>query len=256
MTPPDIAAVPLAYFDPGDGRRIAYRLRKPAEGQPTVLFLPGYKSDMEGMKATAIDAACATRGIGCLRLDYSGTGSSGGDFADGTLTRWVEEVAAAVDLLTDGPLVLVGSSMGGWIALHAAINRPDRVRALLGVAAAPDFTDWGFTADEKQTMVVNGRLERPHPMGGPPSITHLGFFESGAAHRLLYSPIDLVLPVRLVHGEKDTTVPVGVPLKLMEDLRSSDVQLRLLKGSGHNLSEPHEIHAILTELLALVEIAR
>ncbi|MEA1072569.1 alpha/beta hydrolase [Sphingomonas sp. LY160] len=256
MTPPDIAAVPLAYFDPGDGRRIAYRLREAADGQPTVLFLPGYASDMEGAKAEAIDAACATRGIGCLRLDYSGTGSSGGDFADGTLARWLDEVLAAIDMLTEGPLIVAGSSMGGWLAIHAAMRRPDRVRALLGIAAAPDFTDWGFTAEEKQTLSENGRLERANPYGDQPQVTHLGFWQSGAAHRLLYSPIDLVLPIRLVHGDQDTDVPVGVPLKLIEDLRSSDVQLRLIKGGGHRLSEPHEIHAILTELLALVEIAR
>src|SRR5215210_7068972 len=126
----EIAPPTLAYFDPGDGRRIAYRQRPAKAGGPTVLFLPGYASDMEGAKAEAIDSFCATRGIGCLRLDYSGTGSSGGEFADGTLTRWLEEVLAAIDLLTEGPLILAGSSMGGWLALHAALQRNERVKAL------------------------------------------------------------------------------------------------------------------------------
>ena len=253
MTLPDIAPVPLAYFDPGDGRRIAYRLREPATGSPTILFLPGYASDMDGVKAGAIDAFCATRGLGCLRLDYSGTGSSGGDFAAGTLDRWLDEVLAAIDMLTEGPLVVVGSSMGGWLALHAALRRKDRVKGLLGIAAAPDFTDWGFTPEEKEALNRHGKLERVNPRGPERSVTYLGFALSGAAHRLLYSPIDLTIPVRLVHGELDGTVPMGVPIKLMADLRSSDVQLRMIKGSGHNLSEPHEIHAILTELLGIVE---
>ena len=253
MQPPEIAATELAYFDPGDGRRIAYRLREPKPGEPTIMFLPGYASDMEGTKAEAIDAFCATRGLGCLRLDYSGTGSSGGEFADGTLTRWLEEILSAIDMLTDGPLIVAGSSMGGWLALHAALKRRDRVRGLLGIAAAPDFTDWGLTVEDKETLNLDGKLERPNPYGPEPSVTYLGSAASGEAHRLLYSPIDLLIPIRLVHGELDEEVPVGVPVKLLADLRSSDVQLRLIKGAGHRLSEPHEIHAILSELVGLVE---
>ena len=253
MQAPEIIPAQLAYFDPGDGRRIAYRFRQPEAGQPTVLFLPGYASDMEGAKAQAIDGYCATRKLGCLRLDYSGTGSSGGDFADGTLSRWLEEVLAAIDLLSEGPLIIAGSSMGGWLAVHAAMQRPQRVKGLLGIAAAPNFTDWGFVQEEVDAMRRDGKLERPNPYGPEPSVTWLGFWESGSAHRLLYSPIDLIIPVRLVHGEQDSEVPMGVPIKLMADLRSSDVQLRLVKGAGHRLSEPHEIHAILVELHGLVE---
>jgi pimeloyl-ACP methyl ester carboxylesterase len=253
MQIPDFVPAELAYFDPGDGRRIAYRHRQAKAGGPTVLFLPGYASDMEGAKAEAIDAFCAARGIGCLRLDYSGTGSSGGQFSDGTLTRWLEEALAAIDLLTDGQLVLAGSSMGGWLALHAALRRPDRVKALLGIAAAPDFTDWGYTAEDKDLLRSDGKLERPNPYGPEASVTWLGFWQSGAEHRLLNNVIDLAIPIRLVHGEIDPEVGLGVALKLMSDLRSSDVQLRLIKGAGHRLSEPHEIHAILVELHGLVE---
>ena len=125
-----------------EGRRIAYRLRD--GGQPTLVFLPGYASDMEGAKALALDGFGERRGVAMLRLDYSGTGSSQGRFEDGTLACWLEEVLAAVDRLTEGPLILIGSSMGGWLALHVALLRPERVRALVGIAAAPDFTDWGF----------------------------------------------------------------------------------------------------------------
>ena len=248
LAPPD-----LAYFDPGDGRRIAYRSRDPKGGSPTILFLPGYASDMEGAKASAIDAFCAARGAGCLRIDYSGTGSSGGKFEDGTLARWLDEALAAIDLLTEGPLILAGSSMGGWLALHAALRRKERVKAVLGIAAAPDFTHWGYTQEQVDTMRREGRVEQPNPYGPEPSVTWLGFWESGAELHLLYKPIDLIIPIRLVHGELDEDVPMGVPIKLMADLRSSDVQLRLIKNGGHRLSEPHEIHAILVELHGLME---
>jgi pimeloyl-ACP methyl ester carboxylesterase len=253
MQLPNVTPTDLAYFDPGDGRRIAYRHRAPKEGAPTILFLPGYASDMEGAKAEAIDAFCGAAGVGCLRLDYSGTGSSGGDFAEGTLSRWLQETLAAVDLLTEGPLILVGSSMGGWLALLAALQRKDRIKGLLGIAAAPDFTDWGYTPEEKDVLRRDGKLERPNPYGPEPSVTWLGFWESGAGHRVLNNPIDLIIPIRLVHGELDQEVHAGVPLKLMADLRSADVQLRLIKNGGHRLSEPHEIHAILVELHGLLE---
>ena len=249
----ELTPTELAYFDPGDGRRLAYRHREPKAGSPTVLFLPGYASDMEGAKAEAIDAFCASRRAGCLRFDYSGTGSSGGNFADGTLAKWLGEVVAAIDLLTEGPVVLAGSSMGGWLALHAALQRRDRVKALLGIAAAPDFTDWGYSAEEKDALKRDGKLEQPNPYGTEPSVTWLGFWQSGAAHRLLNSSIDLTIPIRLVHGELDEEVGLGVTLQLLRELRSSDVQLRLIKNGGHRLSEPHEIHAILVELHGLME---
>jgi pimeloyl-ACP methyl ester carboxylesterase len=143
--------------------------------------------------------------------------------------------------------------MGGWLALHAALRRQDRIKGLLGIAAAPDFTNWGFTAEEKQALVETGKLERPNPYGPDPSVTWRGFWESGQTSLLLYNSIDLTIPIRLVHGEQDPDVPMGVPIKLIADLRSADVQLRLIKGAGHRLSEPHEIHAILVELHGLME---
>ena len=253
MHSPNLPSPDLAYLDPGDGRRIAYRYRAPGKAKPTVLFLPGYASDMEGAKAVAIDAFCGQRDIGCLRLDYSGTGSSGGNFADGTLTRWLQEVLAAIDLITEGPLIIAGSSMGGWLALYSALSRKDRVKGLLGIAAAPDFTDWGLTAEDKEVLKRDGKLERPNPYGPEPSVTWLGFWQSGAEHRLLNNVIDLTIPIRLVHGELDTEVGLGVALQLLRELRSSDVQLRIVKNGGHRLSEPHEIHAILVELYGLLE---
>jgi pimeloyl-ACP methyl ester carboxylesterase len=226
----------LRFFDV-DGRPIAYRLR--GGGSPALLFLPGYASDMEGTKALALDAFAEERGLMMLRLDYSGTGSSAGDFGEGTLTGWIAEALAAVDQLLAGPVILVGSSMGGWIALQLARLRPDRVRALVGIAAAPDFTDWGFAdADD----AVRHGLAR-------------GFYESGQKQLLLGGEIAVDCPVRLIHGDKDEEVPVDVALRTMRALRSADVQVLVLKDGGHRLSEPHEIEAILRTVADLLEPA-
>jgi len=217
------------------GRSIAYRLRP--GNVPTILFLPGYASDMEGTKALALDAFAEGRGQAMLRLDYSGTGSSGGAFEHGTLSLWLEDALAVLDRLTIGPVIAVGSSMGGWIALHLALLRPERVEALIGIAAAPDFTDWGFASGEAASAQGLAR----------------GFWESGQQLLLLEHPVGINCPVRLLHGENDAEVPLDVAFRLMRALRSSDVQLNVLKGGGHRLSEPHEIRAILQTVHALLE---
>jgi len=179
-------------------RQIAYRLRDGAS--PTLVFFPGYASDMEGTKALALDAFVERHGLSMLRFDYSGTGSSGGNFEDGTLGIWLEDALAAVDQLTEGPLILVGSSMGGWLALHVALLRRERVQALAGIAAAPDFTDWGFTIVEKDELHRLGRLERPNPYGPEPEVVTRAFWESGEELTLLDGDIAIDCPVRLVHG--------------------------------------------------------
>jgi pimeloyl-ACP methyl ester carboxylesterase len=218
-----------------DGQPIAYRLR--TGSSPTLVFLPGYASDMEGAKALALDAFAERRGLAMLRFDYSGTGSSGGRFEDGTVERWLAEAIAAIDRLTSGPLILIGSSMGGWLAFHVALARPDRVRSVVGIAAAPDFTDWGF-ADG--AAAENAGIAR-------------GFWESGQRLRLLNGEIAIDCPIRLVHGEHDRDVPLEVALRTLAALRSDNVQLKILKGGGHRLSEPHEIDAILRTVTELLE---
>jgi pimeloyl-ACP methyl ester carboxylesterase len=230
----------IANIEVGD-RSIAYRLRRGKV--PTLVFLPGYASDMEGAKALALDAFAERRGLTMLRLDYSGTGSSSGKFEGGTLARWLEEVLAAADQLTQGPLIVVGSSMGGWLALHLALLRPERVQALVGIAAAADFTDWGFTADQTAQLSNEGRLTR-------------AFWESGQRLLLLAKEIAIDCPVRLLHGELDSEVPLEIALRTMRALRSSDVQLNVVKGGGHRLSEPHEIEAILRTVADLLEPVR
>ena len=234
-----------------DDRRIAYRLRE--GGSPTIVFLPGYASDMEGTKAMALDAFAQDRGLAMLRLDYSGTGSSDGEFADGSLGKWVDESQAAAARLTSGPLIFVGSSMGGWIALHLALRMPDRVHALVGIAAAPDFSQWGFSESEKQQIAREGLLESQNPYGPEPSRMYRAFWESAQQLRLLDGEIAVDCPVRLIHGDKDDDVPLDVAHRLIERLRSPDVQLLTIKGGGHRLSEAHEIAAILHIVDGLLE---
>ena len=217
------------------GRSIAYRLRL-GRG-PTVVFLPGYASDMEGAKALALDGFAAERGFAMLRFDYSGTGSSPGKFADGALDAWLDEALGLIDRLTTGPIVPIGSSMGGWLALHLALLRPDRVKALVGIAAAADFTNWGFADGEAAERAGLAR----------------GFWESGQRLLLLEGEIEVHCPVRLLHGELDQDVPLDTAFRTMRALRSADVQLLTIKGGGHRLSEPQEIETILATVAGLLE---
>jgi pimeloyl-ACP methyl ester carboxylesterase len=220
-----------------DDRRIAYRLRPGAA--PTLVFFPGYASDMEGAKALAIDAFAERAKLAMLRFDYSGTGSSGGAFEDGTLAVWLEESLAAIDQLADGPLILVGSSMGGWLALHVTLLRRERIQALVGIAAASDFTEWGFSDGDAAEKAGISR----------------GFWESGQHLRLLDGEIAIDCPVRLIHGELDRDVPLDVAFRTLRKLRSADVQLTVIKDGGHRLSEPLEIETILRTVSGLLEPA-
>jgi pimeloyl-ACP methyl ester carboxylesterase len=243
----------IAFLERSDGPRLAFRPR--AGEEPTLLFLPGYASDMEGSKAAALDAFAERRGLSMLRFDYSGTGSSEGRFEDGTLDGWIDEATLILDEFARGPVIAIGSSMGGWIALHLALRRPERIAALVGIADAPDFTDWGYTEEERAVLLNDGRLEQPSPYAPEPQLTTLGFWRSGQQLRLLDSEIPIDCPVRLVHGDRDEDVPLDIAFRLKDRLRSADVQVNMLKGGGHRLSEPHEIDAILRTVAALVEPA-
>jgi pimeloyl-ACP methyl ester carboxylesterase len=236
-----------------NGIRLAYRLR--TGRSPALMFLPGYASDMDGTKALALDAFAERAGLAMLRFDYSGTGSSEGEFEHGTLGGWLEEALSLADTMVDGPVILVGSSMGGWIGLLMAKHRPQRVAAVVGIAAAPDFTDWGFADEEKQVLRESGRLEQPNPYGPEPYTTTYGFWQSGEALRLLDDPIAVDCRVRLIHGDADSEVPIDVAFRTMRQLRSADVQLTVVKGGGHRLSERHEIDAIVRTVAGLLESA-
>ncbi len=240
----------LAFLDVR-GNRLALRRR---EGRgPALIFLPGYMSDMEGGKATALDAWAAAKGRALLRFDYSGCGATGGDFEAQTLAGWRDDALAVIDSATEGPVVLVGSSMGGWLMLLAALARPGRVAALVGIAAAPDFTDWGFSDGQKRVIRDQGRLVEPSPYGEAPYVTTRAFWESGEALKLLGGPIPVDCPVRLVHGLADGDVPWRVSLTLAERLRSSDVQAILVKDGDHRLSREPDIALLIATVEKLME---
>ncbi len=211
---------------------------------PTLVFLPGFASDMEGEKARRVAQICAARGQAVLRFDYSGHGASGGRFEDGTIGGWRDDALAVIDALTDGPLVLVGSSMGGWLALLVALARAPRLAGLIGIAAAPDFTEilmWSampFTV--RETLMREGRIMAPSPYGAPTPITR-ALIEDGRRHLLLERPIPLTCPVRLLHGQADADVPWEVSLRLAEQITGGDVVVTLVKDGDHRLSRPSDL---------------
>jgi pimeloyl-ACP methyl ester carboxylesterase len=219
-----------------------------------LVFLPGFMSDMTGDKATCLDDLCAKLGHTCLRLDYSGHGASGGAFEDGTIGRWTQDALFLIDLLTEGPLVLVGSSMGGWIALLAAIARPDRIAGLIGIAAAPDFTETlirpSLTPAQYETLARDGVLRVPGAFGGEQIMT-AGLLEDGAQHLLLGGKIPIACPVRLLQGQCDEDVPWRTALRIADCLDGQNVQVTLIKDGTHRLSRPQDL-ALLTQTAALL----
>ena len=242
--------MPATRFHPlSDGRRIAFR-HIPGGG-PAVVFLPGYMSDMAGGKATALAEWAAYEGRECLLLDYSGCGESGGDFGKGTLTRWRDEVVALIEGHISGRVVLVGSSMGGWLMLLVAQRLGERLAGLVGIAAAPDFTDWGYDEEQKARLAAGRPVFEDNPYGPEPTPTHPGFWADGQALRQLEEEIPLDCPVRLLHGQDDADVPPEVSLRLSAALRSSDVQVTLVKGGDHRLSREQDIALLLRTVAAL-----
>ncbi len=240
----------LRYLQVGDNL-LAYRHRQ-GRG-PTIVFLPGYMSDMDGGKATALDAWAESEQRAVLRFDYSGCGHSGGEFEAQTLHGWRGDALAMIDEVVEGPVVLVGSSMGGWLMLLVALARPERVVGLVGIAAAPDFTSWGFTEDQKLQILREGRLEEPSPYGEQPYVTTRCFWESAEALRLMFAPLQLDCPVRLLHGQADTDVPWEWSLEILKKLRSADVQLHLVKDGDHRLSRESDLALLIATVKLLVE---
>lgn len=232
-----------------DGRRIAYRYT-PGTG-PALVFLPGYMSDMAGGKAQAVFGWARDNGRACLLLDYSGCGESPGDFADGTLSRWNEEVRGLIAALGLEGVVLIGSSMGGWLMLLVALAIRGSVKGLVGIAAAPDFTDWGFSEDQKTQLAWGEVVLEDNPYGPEPTPTHPGFWADGQAHVLLDGRIALDCPVRLLHGQQDPDVPYAISLRLAERLRSADVQVILIKDGDHRLSRDGDVALLVRTLAAL-----
>jgi pimeloyl-ACP methyl ester carboxylesterase len=226
-----------------DGATIAYHALKGKS--PGVLFCGGFMSDMTGTKALALEASCREAGRAFTRFDYFGHGQSSGEFADGTIGRWIDDAIAVLDKVTEGPQIIVGSSMGGWIMLLAALARPLRVAGLVGVAPAPDFTEdlmWaGFDDKIRKTLETDGVYMEPSEYSEEPYTITMKLIEEGRNHLLLPQGIGISCPVRLLHGMKDPDVPWRHSLKLVDALDSEDVSLTLIRQGDHRLSEPGDI---------------
>ncbi|PTE19805.1 alpha/beta hydrolase [Cereibacter changlensis JA139] len=237
-----------------EGRRIAYRLT-PGQG-PTVVFLGGFRSDMEGSKAQHLQAWAEREGRAFLRFDYSGHGASSGAFLDGAIGDWFEDARAALSL-APGPLLLVGSSMGGWISLLLAKALPERIAGLVGIAAAPDFTEdsmWtAFDADQRAALLRDGQVAQPSDYSDDPYIITRRLIEEGRDRLVLREPLPLPFPVRLLQGTADTDVPPAVALRLLDHATGGDIRLTLVKGADHRFSSPDclaLIETTVTDLLA------
>jgi pimeloyl-ACP methyl ester carboxylesterase len=221
-------------------RRLAYD-QTPGEG-PGVVFLGGFKSDKEGTKALDLEAWARQQGRAYLRFDYSGHGMSSGNFLDGSIGDWTEDARAIVEAMTDGPQVLVGSSMGGWIALLLARTIPARVAGLVTIAAAPDFTEDGYWATfdetERAALLAEGKVERPSEYDDSPYVITRKLIEDGKKRLVLRDPLSLPFPVRFLQGTADTAVSTETAVRLLEHASGPDMRLTLVKDADHRFSTP------------------
>ncbi len=239
-------------FLPHHGAALAF-CHQPGAG-PLIVFLPGYMSDMRGSKAEALSRWAAAQGHACLRLDYSGCGASGGDFLAGSIGRWTDDAAAIIDHVDPGGRVLlVGSSMGGWIALRLGLRLGARLAGLVGIAAAPDFTQWGLelTDADRADLATQGWFRRPSDYDPAGYVYSRALLDDAPAQCLLGRDIAITAPVRLLHGQADSAVPWRISLDIAARLRSDAVQVTLIKDGDHRLSRPQDI-ALLTGTVAVL----
>jgi len=246
---------PSPFFLTLADRSLAYQQRrddKDKNGQKGVFFMGGFASDMTGSKATFLDDRCADNGVSYTRFDYRGHGASSGRFENGCIGDWLDDALAVFDSLTKGPQILVGSSMGGWIGLLLAKERPERVAGFVGVAAAPDFTEEiirpAMTPEQNTSMERDGFFyEQPAPQAGTPDdrlpITRR-LMEDALGHLVLRKPLRINGPVRLLQGQKDAEVPWQTALKLAAHIEQDDTRILFFKDGDHRLSRPHELNAL------------
>jgi pimeloyl-ACP methyl ester carboxylesterase len=238
-----------------DGATIAYH--RVAGAVPGVVFLGGLRSDMTGTKALFLDEYCRRRGRAFVRFDYFGHGASSGEFARGTIGRWVEDAVAILDQLTEGPQIVIGSSMGGWIMLLAALARGPCIHALVGIAAAPDFTEDLFwvrlDAAQEKAFRANGIITLPSDYDPAGYTYRMSFFEEAQQHLVMREQIALDSPVRLLHGMRDQSVPWQTSLRLAERLRSRDVAVTLVKDGDHRLSAKPDLARLAQTLDELLD---
>lgn len=246
--------MPTDFLDLPGGRRLAYR--RTAGRGPGIVFLGGFRSDMTGTKAQYLDDWSAGQGRAFLRFDYTGHGASSGDFTDGCIGDWARDAADAMAQLTDGPQVLIGSSMGGWIALLLARDAPERIAGLLGIAAAPDFTEddmWArLDAAQRAQLADDGQVEIPTDYADEPYVITRRLIEDGRRNLVLRTPLALPMPVRLLHGTADNDVDMSVPLRLIAHATATDARLTFVKGADHRFSGPDELRLI-AETVAAIE---
>ncbi len=247
-------------LDPVDGvaRRIAYHksaARGEGETRPGVVFLGGFKSDMEGSKALHLEAWARTQGRQFLRFDYRGHGQSSDAFENGCIGDWADDATEAISRLTTGPQILIGSSMGGWISMLVSRVIPARITAFIGIAAAPDFTEDGMWAEmseaERKTLITEGRIERPSDYSDDPYVFTKKLIEDGRNHLVLRTPVAFNGPVRLLQGTADADVSTDTALRLLDHIESPDVRLTLVQGADHRFSGDREL-ALLIETVEAV----
>ncbi len=246
-----------------DGPSIAYARSPGAAGcggtdrRPGLIFLGGYMSDMSGVKATWLESFAGERGLPYLRFDYSGHGASDGRFEDGTIGGWLDDSLTMLDQLSEGPQILIGSSMGGWLALLAALARPERVRGIVGIAAAPDFTEElvhsELTANQRETLMREGVVYIDNPYGDKPYAFTRALIEEGRAHLLLDGPIAVQCPVRLIQGYADADVPWEMAMAIMARLETADGAVTLIKDGEHRLSRPQDLAKIGAAVTDIIE---
>jgi len=228
------------FFDAPSGRRLAYHLIKGKK--PGVVFLGGFKSDMEGSKALYLQELAENQGRAFLRFDYSGHGQSHGEFTEGCIGDWAQDASEIISTLTDGPQIIIGSSMGGWIAFLLARQMPERFQALIGIAAAPDFTEdsiWaGLDEAQRATLMRDGQIGLPSEYVDSPYIFTRHLIEDGRRQQVLKAPLTLPFPVRLLQGTADASVKLSVPLRIIEHATGPDIRLTLVKGADHSFSTP------------------
>ena len=245
----------MQYLDTQQGRRIAWMGGEVAD-KPTIVFFPGHGSDMEGSKALAVAQWADTAGVGIIRFDYSGHGQSSGALLDGTIGDWKDDCLSVIDQLTRRPLIIIGSSLGGWLMMLVARVRSERLQGLIGIAAAPDFTQrliWDtLTPAQRISMQKDGQIALPNPYAPEDVIYPYQLITEARNHLVLESKTVLNCPVRLLHGEQDEEVPPDTANQIRQSIESPDIEVIFKPNAGHRFSAPDEIDLLLSCLDEMV----
>lgn len=253
----DTEAQVAEQFHQTGTHQIAYNLT--VGSGPGIVFLGGFRSDKEGTKAIHLEDWAKEQGRAFLRFDYSGHGNSSGEFLDGSIGQWATDAMSAIEVLTEGPQILVGSSMGGWISLLVARAVSEKVAGLVTIAAAPDFTEdsmWASFGDEqRQTLLADGQVELPSDYSDEPYIITRRLIDDGRKQLVLRDPLQLLFPVRFLQGTADTDVEMPVALRLLNHVEGADLRLTLVKGADHRFSDPDCLQLIVDALEEVIQRA-